>query len=101
MVAVDWETFATIYYSTPVILIQLAVCVLLWRLTRDTRTWGLLIVGSFLSIFARFFIVQGIMPVWLDDVFRAVSITVNTLGFLSLYFLLKNLIQKDDKKRKG
>lgn len=95
----DWESFATVYYSTPVIMAQLIVCILLWRQTRDTRTWGLLIIGSILSLFARFSILQSVTPVWVDDVIRAVAITFNTLGFFSLYFLLKSLIEKDKKRK--
>lgn len=96
----DGEFFITIYYSTPIILLQLMVCILLWRLTRDTRTWGLLVTGSLFSLSARYIILQPMgLPVWIDDVLRAISISLNTVGFFSLYFLLKKLIQKSDKRK--
>lgn len=92
--AFDGEFAVTIYYSTPVIVLQLVVCILLWRQTRDTRTWGLLVAGSLFSLSARYTILQPMgLPIWLDDVLRAVSMSLNTLGFFSLYFLLKKLIQ--------
>lgn len=91
----DGEFFVTIYYSTPVILLQLIVCILLWRQTRDTRTWGLFIIGSLLSLSARYTIIEPAgLPLWIDDALRAISMSINTLGFFSLYFLLKNLLEK-------
>lgn len=92
----DLETVFTVYYSIPAVITQLIVCTLLWRQTRDRRTWGLLVIGSTLSIIARFVILNG-TDAWIDDLIRASSITINTLGFFSLYFLLKKLIE--DKKK--
>lgn len=92
------ETVITVYYTTPVIIAQLLICAFLWKLTRDGRTWGLLVVGSVFSLFTRYaiFFPNGI-PEWVDDCLRATAITINTAGFFSLYFLLKNLVKKRPK----
>lgn len=94
----DAQAIITVYYSTPVILAQLLVCSLLWKQTRDGRTWGLLVFGSILSVISRYLVLLPLpFPAWIDDVFRASAISINTLGFFSLYFLLKKLIE--DKKK--
>lgn len=92
------ETAITIYYTTPVIVAQLLICAFLWRLTKDGRTWGLLVLGSTMSLFTRYaiFFPNGI-PDLVDDILRATAITVNTSGFFSLYFLLKKLIKEKKK----
>jgi len=82
-------SYISLLYTIVILVVQLVFCLLLYRLTRDRLTWGLLIIGSVFSITARLLIID--YPKIFSDYLIAGAITINTFGFIALYRLLKTL----------